>query len=125
MNDWKDALAALQDSLPEETGGIGEPKLTEVPASTSRNVADSSSAGHPVLTLFYEKKGRAGKPATIITGFDPDDSGALEEAEMLARTLKQRLGCGGSSRGGEILLQGDRRDQLRRLLPSLGFKCKN
>jgi len=98
-HDWKDALSALKGSLPSAEG------------------ADSSAR---TLRIFYEKKGRSGKPATIIEGFDNDDSGAL----ATARALKQRMGCGGSARGGEILLQGDRRQQAAEMLRSMGYKEK-
>lgn len=75
---------------------------------------------HQPVTLFYERKGRGGKEATIIAGFDVDD---IELAEI-ASTIKKRLGAGGSARDGEILVQGDRREALRQLLPKLGFKVK-
>ena len=109
--DWKDALAGLKDSgtLPE-----GDAPEASAPAS------DKAPASKSRLNIFYEKKGRAGKPATIITGFSADDP---EEAASVASQLKKRLGCGGSARGGEILLQGDRREQVRPLLASLGYKC--
>ncbi len=102
MEDWKDALAALRSS---ETLPPGEPETSEEPAVRS--------PGKPKLQFFYEKKGRAGKPATIIAGFDGMSDSRIAD---IARQLKQRLGCGGSARGGEILLQGDRRRQARELL---------
>lgn len=107
MQDWKDALAGMlaDPSLPE-----GEPE--KIPASSrakkSWNVKN--------LKYFYEKKGRAGKPATIITGFD---GASDDEVEEIASRLKKKLGCGGSARGGEILLQGDRREAARRLLEEM------
>ena len=109
--DWKDALKALHPDAGPDPG-------TRTPEPEPEPVA----ARPPILTLFYESKGRAGKPATIIAGFDPDDNTLPSQT---AATLKKRLGCGGSARGGEILLQGDRRRELSRLLPTLGFKVKN
>ena len=47
-----------------------------------------------------------------------------EEVAALAATLKQRLGTGGSSRGGEILIQGDKRRPVLDLLVSLGYKAR-
>ena len=73
------------------------------------------------VTIFYETKGRAGKPATILADF----AGVTDaEIEDLASVLKKKLGTGGSCRGGEILIQGDRRTQLRSLLAAAGFKVK-
>ena len=34
------------------------------------------------------------------------------------------LGCGGSARDGEILIQGDRTADCKKLLENLGYKVK-
>lgn len=61
---------------------------------------------------------RRGKPVTVITHL------TLGEADLkaLASQLKNRLGTGGTSRGGEIELQGDHRDALVPILSQLGFR---
>lgn len=106
--DWKDALRSL---------GASEPSPAE-PEPTAEYVPR-----HGVLTVFYEKKGRAGKPATIIAGFDPDPR-AEEALKQTASRLKGMLAVGGSARGGEILLQGDCRPRVAEALRKLGFKVK-
>ncbi len=75
------------------------------------------------IQIFFEKKGRAGKPATIIDGF-PSDGSEDKICNELAGTLKKRLGRGGSARGGEILIQGDCRESLRKILRELGYEVK-
>lgn len=105
--DWKDKLSALQSSLPQgEDAPVREPS--------------EPAAGSPRLDIYFEKKGRGGKQATIITGFTCDD----DELKALAATLKQKLGTGGSARGGEILIQGDRRSRLPELLAQMGYKSR-
>ena len=106
-DDWKDALAALRGGMP----------AGEEPASVH---AQPSPVCH-TLEIVYERKGRGGHPATIVVC--PQDMDAVD-VDTLAGTLRRRLGVGGSARGGEILLQGDRRGALRALLPTLGFKTK-
>ncbi|MDE7396347.1 MAG: translation initiation factor [Muribaculum sp.] len=76
----------------------------------------------PRLDISYERKGRGGKPATIISGFTDDNTD--EDIAELASTLRRSLATGGSSRGGEILLQGDRRKQALDLLNSMGIKAR-
>ena len=55
------------------------------------------------------------KPVTIIQGLP---SGRLAE---IARELKQRFGAGGTTKGGELLLQGDHRKKAKDELVKLGF----
>jgi translation initiation factor 1 len=66
-----------------------------------------------------EKRG-GGREVVILEGF-PKGGFDLEE---LARELKRRLGTGGTLRGFEIEIQGDRRDQLAELLLERGFRSK-
>ena len=72
------------------------------------------------LHVVIDNKGRKGKSATIVEGFEGGD----ESLQELARTLKQRLATGGSARGGEILIQGNRRDDVITILKELGYKVK-
>lgn len=108
--DWKDMLARLQGegNLPE-----GEDPAEE---ATPELPADNRKKGK--LNVVTERKGRGGKTATIVEGFTCDD----EEVAEIAAKLKKKLGCGGSARGGEILIQGDRRKDVAELLKALGFR---
>lgn len=81
---------------------------------------DLEQVHHQRLDIIYERKGRAGKSATIISGFTMAD----DDVEALASDLKRTLGTGGSARGGEILIQGDRRDDVLRLLTEKGYKAR-
>ena len=110
--DWKDALSALKDSGNIPVDNTPDP----IPTTTDKDAPQASP-----LRVVIDRKGRKGKTATIIEGF----SGTEEQLEQLAKTLKQRLGTGGSARGGEILIQGDRKNDVVVLLKSLGYKTKN
>lgn len=109
--DWKDALAAL--------GGLpaGEPDPEATPATDDSNDASKKQKG--TLHVVIEKKGRGGKTATIIEGFEISD----DEVDDIARELRKRLGTGGSARGGEILIQGERKADVVKLLREMGFKA--
>lgn len=114
--DWRDRLKAMLeasgDELPEPTE-----QQEEMPASESKGPAENQTQR---LDIIFERKGRAGKTATIITGFTISD----EEIDALAGRLKKRLGTGGSARGGEILIQGDRRKEVLDFLGKEGFKAR-
>jgi translation initiation factor 1 len=55
------------------------------------------------------------KPVTIIQG--------IPEARLaeVGRELKQRFGAGGTTKGGELLLQGDHRRNVKAELVKHGF----
>lgn len=106
--DWKDSLRQFLDenpSLPE-----GEEKTVDSPEVEVTKL--------PRLDIFIDRKGRKGKSATIIAGFDPDDEATIKE---VASKLKNRLATGGSVRGGEILIQGERRTDVENALKNLGY----
>lgn len=107
-DDWLKSLQALRDTLPEGEA-ISEP--APEPGTTP---------AHPRLDILLDKKGRKGKAATIICGFTASDS----EIADIAAKLKQRLGTGGSSRGGEILIQGDKRNEVLNALNAMGMKAR-
>lgn len=106
--DWKDTLAALGGLLPE-----GPEDPVPEPSEVNKRPAET-------LHVVMERKGRGGKTATIIEGFECDDA-TLDD---VARSLRRHIGTGGSARGGEILLQGDCRDKAASLLREMGYKVK-
>lgn len=108
--DWKDALASLS-GLPDASPDP-EQRKSMTTAKTMKTMT--------TLHIVVEKKGRGGKVATIVEGFECSD----DEVDEIARDLRKRLGTGGSARGGEILIQGDRRDDVAAFLRSKGFKVK-
>jgi translation initiation factor 1 len=72
------------------------------------------------LEAHFSKKGRAGKVVTLIKGFEGD----TEALKSLAKTLKQTVNTGGTVKNGEILIQGNYRDQIIDKLRELGHEVK-
>ena len=73
----------------------------------------------PLLCKF-EKKGRNGKPVTLIEGFEGSD----DNLKKISKKIKTTLGIGGSEKDGIIVIQGDNRDKIMKILQEMGYKTK-
>ena len=73
-----------------------------------------------IVRIQKQTSGRKGAGVSLISGLDLSD----DELKKLATELKKRCGCGGSLKGGNIEIQGDKRDLLKQLLEQKGFKVK-
>lgn len=69
------------------------------------------------LRIRLETKHRGGKTVTLITGF----IGTTEDLEKLGKALKNFCGTGGSTKDGEVIIQGDQRDKVLQWLLKNGY----
>ena len=78
-------------------------------------------ANQQKLRIRLETKHRAGKAVTLVEGF----VGTQKDREELSKKLKNYCGTGGSSKDGEILVQGDQREKVFQYLQKNGYvNCK-
>lgn len=73
-------------------------------------------------TVYLERdsKNRAGKRVTLLRGLQLPET----ELALLAKTLKQSLGCGGTVKEGLVELQYEKREKIAEILQKLGYRVK-
>ena len=85
-----------------------------------KSVSETLPPAEQTLVIKLETKHRAGKAATVITGF----VGKPLDLEDLGKKLKNFCGTGGSAKDGEIIIQGDHRDKILQWLMKNSYKAK-
>ncbi len=118
------ALAALRDRLPPGNPPAGDSPSTP-PAVNERTVVRPSGepgadvrSGPARAVVRYQRKGRGGKEVTLVDKLEL----APADLESWCRDLKRALGCGGAIEGDVIVLAGDQRERLPRLLEGRGVR---
>ena len=67
----------------------------------------------------YATKKKFRKLMTVVEGLD---KGKLDET---GRELKQKLACGGTVKEGVIILQGDHRPKMKKMLSNIGYPVES
>lgn len=103
------ALADLRGRLPEPAA----PAAAEPAPGPPRGVKSI-----PRAVVRLQRSGRGGKEVTVVEHLSLSPA----DRETWLKDLKAALGCGGVLEGDALVLQGDQRKRLPRLLESRGVK---
>ena len=76
--------------------------------------------GEQLLYVSIDRKKRKGKEVTLIENFVGDQ----DDLKELGKDLKSKCGVGGTSKNGEIIIQGAFRDKIIELLNKIGYQTK-
>ena len=106
-NDWKSRLGMVYSTNPDfqfETEDVEE--------------AETLPKNQQKLRVRIEKNGRKGKTVTLVTGFIGNET----DLKDLGKILKTKLCTGGSTKDGEIIIQGDVKTKTIEILKTEGYK---
>lgn len=73
-----------------------------------------------ILYVSLDRKQRKGKTVTRVANF----IGTEDDLADLGKKLKSSCGTGGSVKDGEIIIQGEKRNQVIEVLEKMGYKTK-
>jgi translation initiation factor 1 len=100
-----EGLPPAPESAPADSGQPPEPK----PARRNRGRVE----------IIRQTAGRGGKTVTVIKGFVGI---GLPEKEQLAKAMQKACGTGGTVKNGQIEIQGDKRQEVARILSEASFQ---
>jgi translation initiation factor 1 len=105
-------------ALPGDRSGAKAASASSAGATAAKaNAEPARNRGRVDITR--EKAGRGGKTVTVVSGFVGI---GLPEKEQLAKKMQKACGTGGTVKEGRIEIQGDRRDEIARILAEAGFR---
>ena len=105
-NDWKERLNIVYSTNPDFAYDTDKaPEEETLPKNAQK------------LRVRIEKNHRGGKTVTLVKNF----IGTEDDLKELGRLLKTKCGVGGSTKEGEILVQGDFKEKIIELLKKEGY----
>ncbi|MDG1756820.1 MAG: translation initiation factor [Bacteroidia bacterium] len=102
-NEQEEGFKVLQENNQKNSENI-----TSLPTNAQR------------LFVRKEKKGRGGKTVTIVEGYQ----GNPQTLEQLCKKVKQQCGVGGSVQNKTFIIQGDKANQVVKILIKEGYNVK-
>ncbi len=90
----------------------------EVPGAAS-SVRSAPPRNRGRVDIIRQTAHRGGKTVTVVKNFVGI---GLPEKERLAKAMQKACGTGGTVKDGQIEIQGDRREDVARILSEAGFR---
>jgi translation initiation factor 1 len=97
----------------------GLPPAPESPAADSEPPSKPARKNRGRVDIIRQTAGRGGKTVTVVKGFVGI---GLPEKEQLAKAMQRACGTGGTVKDGQIEIQGDKREEVARILTEANFR---
>lgn len=96
---------------------FGQNPFENLPGGSNSNGTSSRNRGR--VDIIRQTAGRGGKTVTVVKNFVGI---GLPEKQKLAREMQKACGTGGTVKDGRIEIQGDKREEIARILTEAGFR---
>ena len=113
------------DNLPPGNEDTSQNAPAEVPQNPSgklsrrqRQQLGQKNTNRGRVDIIRQTAHRGGKAVTVITNFKGI---AQAEKQELAKKMQKACGVGGTVKDGRIEIQGDKREEVKRILTDAGF----
>ena len=100
-----------------ELSSAGLPPAPDLPSPGAPAAAPRKNRGR--VDIVRQTAHRGGKTVTVVSGFVGI---GLPEKEKLAKQMQRICGTGGTVKEGRIEIQGDRREEVAKVLAEAGFR---
>jgi len=97
----------------------GLPADTQSPAHKTASARATRPKDRGRVDILRQTAHRGGKTVTVVKNFIGI---GLPEKEQLAKQMQKACGCGGTVKQGRIEIQGDKRNEVARILAEAGFR---
>ena len=99
----------------------GLPAGPETSSEINSNQSDSTKPkkNRGRVDIIRQTAGRGGKTVTVVKNFVGI---GLPEKEKLAKAMQRACGTGGTVKDGQIEIQGDKREEVARILTESNFR---
>jgi len=98
----------------------GLPSAPEnLPTEAHSSQAKPEKKNRGRVDIIRQKAGRGGKTVTVVKNFVGI---GLPEKEQLAKAMQKACGVGGTVKDGQIEIQGDKREEVARILTEANFR---
>ena len=87
--------------------------------ASPQTVQAAPSRNRGRVDILRQTAGRGGKTVTVVANFVGI---GLPEKEKLAKQMQKACGTGGTVKDGRIEIQGDKRQEVARILTEAGFR---
>lgn len=116
---------AASQYTPEDSSPFGNNPFDKLsseglpPGPAEQNLPPKVKKSRGRVDIIRQTAHRGGKTVTVVTNFVGI---GLPEKEKLAKLMQKACGTGGTVKEGRIEIQGDKRQEVARILEEAGFR---